>query len=352
MHEREGTLIRLRTDSGFVGWGEASPYPGFGLETVGQSRAILGRVANELCGFEIDRSSDWISAVGVATEGSPMARAAAETAMLDIVAREKGSPLRELLAPPPTFARDSISCNALVVGSDLADLAVSARAALSKGFRTFKLKVGVFDLDVELSRVACLRDVVGSEALIRLDANQAYEPESALDAIEGFARHNIEYLEQPVAAHALEAMSTLREKSPIPLAADESVMTEADAAHVIDAGAADVIVIKPSVLGGPLASLRIARAARRSGLQVVVTSLLDSVVAVSAAREVAGAIAAEGELPACGLATSSLFERDVMPIELGADGGLKLSREPGLGIDLQEDVLRSCLSGPVLDFSG
>lgn len=348
---REGTLVRLSSDRGEVGWGEASPYPGFGLESLTESRLALERSARALVGRELEPWDELVSQVGASTKTSPCARAAAETAVLDLSARTNHVPLCELLSrgrKPPVQA---IACNALVTDDELDDLESAARVQWKHGFRTFKLKVGAADLDRDLARVARLREAVGPDASIRLDANQAFGVEQALRALESFADYRIEYLEQPLAAAAIEAMAELRRKSPIPLAADESAVCEADALRVVAAGAADVIVIKPSAAGGPLASLRIARAARRARIRVVVTSLLDSAVAVSAAHQVAAAIAREGALPACGLATSGLFERDVARLEPVVGGCLPLPTGAGLGIEIDESLLRSCLAGPVVEFS-
>ena len=349
LRRRNGALLRLETQSGWVGWGEASPYPGFGLEAPADARAAMTKASAEMVGVEVESLEDWISFVGGWIRKFPTAMAGIETALLDLVSRSKGLPLRDLLSVPgePSTSRAAIVCNALVTGDSVETVSASAQVAMSRGYRTFKLKVGAVDLAADIARIACLREIVGAESSIRLDANRAYQPEDAIEAIESFARYEIEYLEEPLAVSALDQMLELRERAVIPLAADESATTEVAAARVIEAGAADVIVIKPSAAGGPFAGLRVARAARRAGLRVVVTSLIDSAVGVSAARETAAAIAGEGELLACGLATGDLFERDVAALERSTDGNLMLSKEPGLGIELCESVVRGLSSSLV-----
>lgn len=359
VEERRGTLLRLAVDSGAAGggriegWGEASPYPGFGLESLNGSRTVLASAARELLGNEIAAGAraELGSRIIELTMSSSCARAALETAVLDVLAKTKRQPLFELLGS--TNARDplplEIECNALVTGDDLDTLERSARTEHANGFRSFKLKVAATTLERDLARVARLREVVGADAEIRLDANQGYSKGDALPALEAFARYRIEYLEQPLAAPLLRDMAELREKSPVPLAADEAAVTEADALRVIDAGAADLIVIKPSALGGPSASLRIAVAARRAGLRVVVTSLLDSAIGVSAAHHVAIAIASQGELPACGLATGALLARDVADFESPVAGCLPYPELPGLGVEMDESRVRRCSDGPIVD---
>ena len=358
--ERRGTLVRLVSDSGEAGWGEASPYPGFGLESLEASRSVLADAAAALIGSDVARLDELQARVTQLTMSSGCARAAVETAVLDLWARAERKPMFELLTPEHGAAPRMIECNALVTGDELDALERAARTELANGFGSFKLKLGALDLERDLARVARLREVVGPSAKIRLDANQGYGQgvardidgmSDALAALESFACHQIEYLEQPLAADALETMAALCKNSPVPLAADESVVTETDALRVIEAGAADLLVIKPSALGGPSASLRVARAARQAGVGVVVTSLLDSAVGVSAAHQVAIAIASEGALPACGLATGGLLARDVALLEPPVRGCLPHPTRAGLGIEMDESRVRKLLAAPVMDLS-
>lgn len=349
VNEREGTLIRLTSEDGVVGWGEATPFPGFGLESASEAREALANAASKLFASEFEFDVSLPEHLFREMAHSPTARSAAESALLSLLAAASDQTLREFLAETPLGEIDSIPCNALVSGVELADLEASARAGMTKGFGTFKLKVGAVDLERDVSRVKRLREIVGSQARIRLDANQAFAIDSARRAIEGFAPYAIEYLEQPLPARDLDAMSVLRNGSTIALAADEAATTEAAAKRVVDAGAADVIVIKPSAAGGPLASLRIARLAREAGLEVVVTSLLDGVVAVSSALQVAAVLEGEGQLGACGLATGGLFLRDVAGLVPIAEGGMPLNSSAGLGIEIKESEVRACLSGSVVE---
>jgi len=348
IRERSGVLVRLTSDAGREGWGEASPFPGFGLESVEDARRSLEVGTKELLGREIDREAASDLAMD---DACPSARGALESALLDLAARARGETLRTLLSDASRPAVDVIECNALIAASGVDAVEREARAAQSGGFQTFKMKVGALGLDQDVARIRRLRDVVGPEVKIRLDANQAYTPETALAAIERFAVHEIEYLEQPLAADAIPALAALRATSPVRIAADESATTEATALRVIDAGAADVIVVKPSAIGGPLASMRIARLARRASLDVVVTSMLDGAVALGAALQVAAVLAGEGKMPACGLATSTLFDHDVAVLPPVVDGRVHLSLQPGIGLDVKRMALRTCLAGPAIDVS-
>lgn len=343
---REGTLVRLETDVGLVGCGEASPYPGFGGETTASARTALATQARVLIGCDVEEG------ISLEPSSSPTVSSAIETALLELVAKQRGVPLCELLVPKSGSADRMIACNALVSGDDPEEVASIARSAKARGFETFKLKIGALTLERDRIRIAALRELVGGNSKIRLDANQAYREGEAQEALETFAPYDIEYLEQPVAAEDLDLMATLRRTSHIPLAADEAALGETDVRRVIEAEAADVVVIKPSLAGGPRVALRIARAVRAAGLDVVVTSIVDSAVGVAAALHAAAAIASEGELRACGLATQELFELDVASLGAPIEGSMRVPQGVGLGIEEDPAMLSKCKADPVAEISG
>lgn len=347
---RDSTLLCLSVEGGLCGWGEASLFPGFGNETPEGSRAALARVAEGLLGRELGDGSQLIVDICAATTMSPSANAAAETAVLDLAARAQGVPLCDFLVPKAHSLVDHVVCNALLAGDSLADLEASVVCELAAGFRVLKLKVGARSVAEDVARVALVRRVAGDYATVRLDSNQAYTIDEALAALEAFAQYSIEYIEQPLAAGELEAMTELRRKSPIRIAADESALGEADALKVIGANAADIIVIKPSAAGGPSAAVRIARSARRAGVEVVVTSLLDSAIGLAAAFHAATAIASEGPVYACGLASGAQLASDVATGIPMFEGNLRMSTGVGLGVEPDVSVVADLLDRPAMEW--
>ncbi len=350
MRERKGTLIRLRSSSGLVGWGEASRFPGFGDEQRAVSEAALRGLAEAIVGREVEDLGLLAESLSEAGRVAPCAHAAVETALLDLAAQEHGTSMAAYLARDGSLSGASIpreiSCNALVTGDSAPEIERTVRRVHDSGFGVWKLKVGSLGLEADVARVAALRSIVGRAAKIRLDANQAYSEAQAYAALERFTHHDIEYIEEPLAHSTPTRSAELRRRSSIPIAADESVLSEEDARVLVDAGSADVIVIKPSAAGGPLSAMRIAGRARRAGLRVVVTSLLETVVGVSAALHTAAAIAAHGPIEACGLATNDCFERNVAPYDRVNQGVLRVSSAPGLGLEIDPAALGAVLDGP------
>jgi len=329
---RCGQLLRLETDSGSVGWGEASPLESFGTESPAHCSAAMHGLVAELPGREIADRGAWLP--DLAAE-SPMTFAAAECAILDLVAQSRGLPLWQLLSGLDASSENvtpSVGISALVLGESTSQLIESAEGLRADGYETFKLKVAAREVSEDVARVAALRKVLGSGPRIRLDANQGWSEAVAMTALASLAPFDIEFVEQPVLATDLAGLGRLRCKSPIPLAADEAAVSEGAARAVIEAYAADLIVIKPSAAGGLAASLRIAAAAHARQLRVIVTTLLDSAIATAAAAHVATAIRSRHEMPDCGLATGDLFVCDLASGIETRGGVLVLPATSGLGV--------------------
>jgi len=355
---REGVLLQLESDAGATGLGTACPLPGFGTEDLERCRAELERLALRVlsCGAAT-RGAVLDEAVDLAP-AAPAARAALDGALHDLEARARGVRVADLLAEQlGTEARARVPVSALVVGRRPGEVAACGRALAARGFSCLKLKVGVGSLAQDEERLAALRDAVGSAPRVRLDANGAWKEREAAAALERFAGYGVEFVEQPVAACEVESLARVRARSPVPIAADESACGEAQVLRVLELGAADLIVLKPSAIGGLRVALRIAGWARAAGVGVLVTSLLDASPGVASALHLAAAL--PGPLPACGLATSGLLADDLAAIPEPLRGELALPRRAGpgrgrsctsgLGLRLDVEALARTRSGPSLE---
>ena len=209
----------------------------------------------------------------------------------------------------PPARRQRVRVNALVPAVD-ADEA----AKLAAGMADVKVKVGD---EGDVDRVAAVRDAVGPRGRLRVDANGAWDVETAVAAISRLAPFDIELVEQPVAS--LEGLAAVRRRVDVPIAADESVRNLDDARRLAALGAADALVVKVQPLGGMAATLDVAAAA---GVAVVVSSMYETSVGLAAGLALAAAL---DELPfACGLAlvTEDVVARPLLP----QDGWLDVRR--------------------------
>jgi O-succinylbenzoate synthase len=225
--------------------------------------------------------------------------------------------------PTPAALRDHITVNATLPAVDVS--AVEGVLARFPGCRTIKIKVaepgGLLAEDV--ARVARVRELLGPDGRIRVDANGAWNMDEAETAIHAFAPYDLEYVEQPCGS--VEELTEIRSRvkyMDIPIAADESVRKADDPLEVARAGAADILVIKAQPLGGIPAALSIVAAA---GLPVVISSALDTSVGLSMGAHLAAALP---ELTLdCGLGTAALLAADVTDTPLlPVDGTIPVRR--------------------------
>ena len=259
---REGLRLRVHDDAtGRVGVGEASPLPGYSPDTI------------EACEAELRRGEPV----------SPAARFAYETALADLEAQARGVSLAEVLAGG-AVARDVVAESALVTDVP------GARAALARGLRTLKVKIGVAGAwQRELAFLRELRAALPADvATLRLDAGGGLAADQ-LSALVAFAP---ELVEEPVSGAALAGLHD----SPVPLAADESLQDPALWPAL--AATCRVLVLKPTTLGLQRC-LELGREAAARGLACVVTHTFDGPVARAAAAALARAL--PGRVLACGL---------------------------------------------------
>jgi o-succinylbenzoate synthase len=288
---RTGWLLKIQDGDGTRGWGECCPLEGFAPP---------------------DRS----------------AAHAYDEAFVDLQARRAGVSVARLLGDGQAAA--SVAVNALLSEDDPLHAAEEAGRAAASGFRCLKLKVGG-RVRVDLERVAAVRRAVGDDLAIRVDANGAWPFEQALQAALGFEALGVELFEQPVAAGAIEDLANLRGRTRVAIAADESVTDLAGARRILEAGAADVLVLKPMRLGGLLPAAAIAQAARAAGAEVVVTSTLEGAIGRAGALHLASALGSTRL--AHGLATGAQLAEDLASGLEPKDGRILLPEAPGLGIE-------------------
>jgi o-succinylbenzoate synthase len=263
---REGALIE-----GHSGWGEFSPFPEYGPR----------------------ESARWLASALESATGS---------------------------WPPPVRDRVPVNVTVPAVGPERA-----ARIVASAGCRTAKVKVaerGQSEAE-DIERVEAVRDAIGPDGRIRVDANGGWQVAQATRMLRRLARFGLEYAEQPCAT--LDELAELRRHVDIPVAADESVRRAEDPGRVRAAGAADIVVLKVQPLGGVRSALRVAEAC---GLPVVVSSAVDTSVGLAAGVALAAALP---ELRyACGLATMSLLAGDVTADPLLPERGELPVRRPAV----------------------
>jgi L-alanine-DL-glutamate epimerase-like enolase superfamily enzyme len=372
MVSRPLVLVALTAEDGIVGHGEAAPLPEYDGVTI---EAVLGAVERyrpllERCGPAVDRYGPAVERYGPAVERYgpaverygpavercepevghetpplgrprdltheqiltacaaldplPQALAAVDLALWDLAGQRAGQPVWELLGGRSS---DPITVNATIGSVTPRDAADEAAAAARAGFTCVKVKVGTPD---DRQRLAAVRDAVGPDVLIRVDANGAWDQLTAPERIRALSRFDIELFEEPV--HGVSAVQDVARQVPgASLALDESAAmalgprareaSGPDAQRVCDS-----LCLKVAACGGITGLIADATRARELGYQVYLASTLDGPLGIAAALHAAAVVGPDRQ---CGLATLDRFDRE--PPLRSVEGTMALPAGPGLG---------------------
>ena len=329
LHERELILVRIRGE-GFEGWGETAALSlrgGVGIDRI--AAEIRDRCWAGLLDGEVDPKRIWSAVARCRNRGaSAQAVAAVDIALHDLVGRASGEPVWRLLG-----AREAapVSCNATLPAANPSETRVLAERWAAEGFRTFKLKVG---LPGDVTQVVTVRQTLGEDVAIRIDANGAWSVDEAADRLAALGQQGIELAEQPVGT--FEQMVDLRRRVDIRVAADESLVSVFDARRGRELGACDVAAVKVAKVGGLGTALEIAET-----MPSYLSSSLEGPVGITAAAHAVQALRARGGDAgvAHGLATERLFSATVGRGATAVGDELHLADRPGLGVEIDEEAL-------------
>ncbi|MGD1008826.1 MAG: dipeptide epimerase [Candidatus Aminicenantales bacterium] len=326
-------LVRVVTDQGIVGLGEACPFPPITGETQATNAAAARTVREMLVGKDPLAIDSLVREIGPIVHANPSAVAAYDMALHDILGKVAGLPLFRLLGGDKTrFETD----NTTGIGTPEA-MAVQTKAFADKGYKTLKVKVGL-DPDMDIARIQAIRDAIGYGVNLRIDANQGWTVPQAIYALRKMERFRIQLIEQPVVASDIAGLKAVRTASPIPVMADEACFLPADAVRLVRAEACDYFNIKLMKAGGILNAIRIAHIADAADLRCMVGCMLESKVALTAAAHV---VASQANIIYADLDGNA--EHTVDPVLDGITvkaGIITMPEAPGLGCDVDPAFLK------------
>ena len=284
-------LVRVETDEGLTGFGEACPAYEFTGETLWSVQDVIGAYLGPSV---IGRDPFDIESIHRVWErelfmvGNQAARAAVEMALWDLQGKALGRPLYDLVGGR---SRDGAR-EVVALGWDEPEtLAVKTRDMAAEGVTAFKVKAGDAP-ERDEQRVAAVREAAGPHARLTVDANQGWwDGRTAVRAIKLLEPYDLEFVEQPVRMDDLEAARFVRERVDVPIALDESVRGPREALACVRAGACDVFVVKLMKTGGILNALKVNAIAEAAGITVMMGNMGESSIALSAHFHLAVALA-------------------------------------------------------------
>ncbi len=345
--ESDAIVVRVTGVDGITGYGESLPRPYVTGEDV---EAVVAALRDDLGPRAFDLTLDsGPAAVAQIDEfltewkrNRPMSvgivawnatACALELALLDWTFKRVGQSVMSWLPP----VRASVTYTGVIDASDPAAAAQTARRFTQAGMKSVKVKVGIDD---DAARLQAVREAVGDDVEIRVDANGVWSADTAVAALNALTTYNIVAVEQPVTAADLDGMRQVCEQTGLRVIADESLVTEENAAALIAAKACDVFNIRVSKCGGLIASARIAWMAEEAGIGVQVGAQVGETSLLSAAgRALAAHVSSleylEGSFGTHLLSEDIAFE----PVMFGYGGHGELLPRPGLGVIIREDTL-------------
>jgi len=320
-------LIRIRTDQGVVGLGEACPFPPITGETQATNAAAAISIRDMLIGKDPLAIDALLREIGPLVHSNPSAVAAFDMALHDILGKVAGLPLFRLLGGTKNTFETDITTSL----DTLESMTAESKKYADMGYKTLKVKVGL-DPDEDFARLSAIRAAVGRGVAIRIDANQGWTVPQAVYALRKMEPLAIEFCEQPVLASDTAGLKAVRSQSPIAIMADEALFGPADAIKLIRAEACDTFNIKVMKAGGLLNSIRIAHIADAANMRCMVGCMLESKLALTAAAHV---VASQANIVYADLDGNSEHVTDpIIDGMMVKAGVLTLPEKPGLGCDV------------------
>ncbi len=335
--DAHAVIVKVHTDDGVTGVGEADPLNPFTEETPGTVMTVMrDAVAPIILGMDPTRINMIEGFLDQAVLGHPTARGAVNMALFDILGKVRNAPVYDLLGG---MAQSRLPIMGAIGSGTPEEDAEAIGKWVDRGCDTVMIKMGVLPIRDEIRRLEAAQDRFGDKVRFIVDANQGWDVPQALafmDGVRGFPPH---LLEQPVDRVDLHGLARIRGRAVCPVSADESLVGLEDAARLIEHRAVDAFSLKVSKNGGLSATLKIAHAAEAFGLRCLMNSMLEFGVTQAASLQLGCTLT---NLLDCGHAYMSVLRMadDISDFGDFIDGAtVAVPTGPGLGVQLDEDKL-------------
>ncbi len=326
-------LVRIRTDEpDLYGWGEASP-----LHSItGETQAICISAAREIAPLMIGKNPLEIASLSLQMDRflprNTTTKSAFDIALYDIAAKAAGLPLYRFLGGSNVPMETDMTIG---IG-DPSAAGAEALSLLEMGFRTIKVKLGTTGKE-DYARLHNIRQAVGPDIQLRIDANQAWDRSAAILALRAFEQFDIQFCEQPLRAFDVAGLAEVGRTTSIPIMADEALFSPADAIRLCAENAAPYFNIKLAKSGGIHPALQISAIAQATNRPCMVGCMLESRLGLTASAHLAAAcpMARYYDIDSC-------FEHSVDLIQGGIqiqNGMITLPDEPGIGAEPTAEAL-------------
>ncbi|AYD48590.1 mandelate racemase/muconate lactonizing enzyme family protein [Arachidicoccus soli] len=333
-HYAENIVIIIRTKEGVVGFGECSPFMSINGESLETCYVVAQYLAKILIGKNALDIEDCSLSMNKVIYSNNSIKSAFDMALYDIAAQNAMQPLYAFLGGNKN---KTLFTDYTVSIGEAKKMARDALKIKEQGFQVIKIKLG-HSGEKDVERIKLIRDAIGMEIPLRIDANQGWEVDEAIYTLEALGKYNIQHAEEPIARWDYMQLPAIKKKSPIKIMADESCCDHHDAKRLIDLEACDYFNIKLGKSSGIFDALKIIKLAEARAIKIQVGGFLESRLAFTAAAHLA--LVSE-QIIHCDFDTPLMFVED--PVEGGITysnkGVISIPETAGLGATMSEKYL-------------
>ncbi len=338
----ENVIVVIRTSEGLTGFGECSPFMPINGESMETAYLVAGYLGKALIGknpLDIEACSNEMDRT---IYGNSSIKSAFDIALHDVAAQSAGLPLYAFLGGKNN---KTLLTDYTVSLGDPEQMSADAQEIKDRGFQVIKVKLGDEPAN-DIIRIKAIRAKIGDDIPLRLDANQGWNVNSAIQVLNELAPFNIQFCEEPIARWNYMELPRIRKESPIMIMADESCCDHHDARRLIDLDAVKSFNIKLGKSSGIFKALKIIRLAEKSNIQLQIGGFLESRIGFTASAHLA---LTSKNITFCDFDSPMMFCDDPVSggIQYGKKGIITMPETPGLGASVDPEYLKN-LTGFIL----
>lgn len=322
----ENIIVAIKTSNGITGYGECSPFKSINGESMQTAWVVSEYLSKVLLNKNPLQIEERINEMDKIIYGNSSIKSAFDMALFDIASQHAGVPLYVYLGG---INNKVLQTDFTVSLAEPDKMATDAEKIKNSGFKIIKVKLGGRG-DVDVERIRKIREAIGNKIILRIDANQGWDFETAAKTLKSLSEFNIQYCEEPIPRWDFMRLSALQKESQIPVMADESCCDHHDAKRLIDLKAVDYFNIKLGKSSGILKAVKIIRLAEKAGIKLQIGGFLESRLAFTASAHLA---LSSSQIQFVDFDTPLMFEKDTVEggIRYNTDGKITITEEPGLG---------------------
>ena len=332
----QNIVVTIQTDEGLIGYGECSPYMTINGESMDTCFIVGQYLAKALIGKNPLDPAACVQVMDGIIYGNTSIKSAFDIALFDISAQNAGLPLYQFLGGK----KDKILQTDMTVSIGSPNkMKEDAIRYKEQGFPFIKVKLGE-DKQTDVDRIEAIREGIGNEIPLRIDANQVWESaDNAIDILNALEPYSIEHCEEPIPRWCFMALSKVSAQTSIPIMADESCGDDHDAERLIQLKACPMFNIKLGKSSGFVKALKIIELASAAGIHLQIGGFMESRLGMTAAAHLA---LTNDHIQHCDFDTPLMFTED--PVESGIkyekNGVINVPDQPGLGATIDPDYLK------------